>query len=112
MEEIRIYEKLFNSISTNFDLEEILNRTGCITPCFYNEYTLVREPAKLNVNAYSSKWIQLAFLDNSVSIAKEVEFYSWIALVSDIGGSLGLFLGFSFAMVLEWCEASFRRSKR
>ena len=43
------------------------------------------------------------FTDSQITVEKEVDFYSWISLVSDIGGALGLFLGFSFVMV--WYKA-------
>ena len=33
---------------------------------------------------------------------REIEVYDWTSLVGDIGGSLGLFLGFSLLTVWDW----------
>ena len=44
----------------------------------------------------------------SADIRKETEVltYPVKSLVAEIGGTLGLFLGFSFMMVLDWIEAA------
>ena len=49
--------------------------------------------------------LYLQFTNNYVVMETEVETYSLVSLVSDIGGSMGLFLGFSFIMVWEVTEA-------
>ena len=45
-------------------------------------------------------------------IEKEVELYSFVSLVYDIGGALGLFLGFSFVMVWDVAEGVVRRVRK
>ena len=93
------------------DLEVILEETKCLKPCFYNEYKLAMEP---EIHDYdndqyeSGKFVQLFFPEKKTTIKKEVEFYSLISLVSDIGGALGLFLGFSFVMVWDEAEVIFK----
>ena len=80
----------------------IVDHTGCLKPCTYNEYKLTGEiehPAK-NHPGYIGIW----FPGKKVFIEKEVESYSFESLLSDIGGSLGLFLGFSLLML--WDAAS------
>ena len=37
----------------------------------------------------------------SVEVLKEEEAYSFLSLVSDCGGVLGLFIGFNFLMVVD-----------
>ena len=45
--------------------------------------------------------MSFAYVDLKVSVAAEELIYSFESFVSEFGGSLGLFLGFSFYMFLE-----------
>ena len=38
----------------------------------------------------------VSLVSSDIRVETEEFLYSWVSLVSDIGGSLGLFLGFSF----------------
>ena len=42
------------------------------------------------------------FTTNSVEVYKEKEAFSFDSLIADIGGVLGLFIGFNFLMVGDW----------
>ena len=42
------------------------------------------------------------FSSDSVPIMREEEAFSLVSLMADIGGVLGLFIGFNFLMVYEW----------
>ena len=42
------------------------------------------------------------FTTNSVEVYKEEEAFSFDSLIADIGGVLGLFIGFNFLMVWDW----------
>ena len=42
-----------------------------------------------------------AFASTDKTVVKEVWFYSFVSLLSEIGGALGLFLGFSFLGTLD-----------
>ena len=42
--------------------------------------------------------LQLAYASNSIQVLKEEEAYSFLSLVADVGGVLGLFIGFNFLM--------------
>ena len=42
------------------------------------------------------------FASNTILVRKEVEAFPLDSLVADIGGILGLFLGFNFLMTWEW----------
>ena len=42
------------------------------------------------------------FSSDSVPIMREAEAFSLVSLMADIGGVLGLFIGFNFLMVYEW----------
>ena len=90
------------------DMEHIAKETGCLKPCHYKEYNLVKrrlEAAKMFVGLY------VQFSNNWVTLETELETYGLVSLVSDIGGSMGLFLGFSFIMVWQVIEAGIIRIK-
>ena len=42
------------------------------------------------------------FATNSIQILREEEAFSFGSLVADVGGVLGLFIGFNFLMVWDW----------
>ena len=42
------------------------------------------------------------FESNKTQVLKEVEAYPVLSLVADVGGVLGLFIGFNFLMVWDW----------
>jgi hypothetical protein len=100
------FQEVCLDISLFSDLESIINKTGCIAPGFYKEYKLVLEPSNIE---REYKGLYLAFTDNKVMVEEEIESYSGISLVSEIGGALGLFLGFSFVMVWDAAEVVIRK---
>ena len=42
------------------------------------------------------------FASNKLQILQEVEAYPALSLVADVGGVLGLFIGFNFLMLWDW----------
>ena len=44
----------------------------------------------------------LSYTSNSVEVQREVDAFSFGSLVADVGGILGLFIGFNFLMVWDW----------
>ena len=42
------------------------------------------------------------FTTDTIEVLKEKEAYSFASLVADIGGVLGLFVGFNFLMMWDW----------
>ena len=44
----------------------------------------------------------LLYAGNSIEVQKEEEAYSFLSLVTDVGGVLGLFIGFNFLMIWDW----------
>ena len=43
-----------------------------------------------------------SFVSNKIQVLKEVEAYPALSLVADVGGVLGLFIGFNFLMLWDW----------
>ena len=44
----------------------------------------------------------IAYAGNSIEVQREEEVYSLLSLVADVGGVLGLFIGFNFLMIWDW----------
>ena len=66
---------------------------------FYQKVAPYQEfPWKIN----GSVVIMPRFTTDTIDVLKEEEAYSFASLVADIGGVLGLFVGFNFLMMWDW----------
>ena len=104
-EQLEKFDKKYRSLSVMY-LDRIVEDTGCVKPCRYNHYKLKGE-----VSHQAKKFpgfVAFNFAGEDLEVEREVESYSLLSLLSDIGGSLGLFLGFSLLMlwdaIIEACE--------
>ena len=107
MDEVRHFEMMLFNLSYYSDLKTIIMATGCISPCVYNEYKLSSEPEKISKKFFNANWVQVEFASD-VRIEKEIEFYSFVSFVSDIGGALGLFSWIFFCDDLGWRGSNFQ----
>ena len=57
---------------------------------------------KFGVEVTGGKSVILPAMFSSVEVLTEEEAYPTISLVADVGGVLGLFIGFNFLMVWDW----------
>ena len=89
-----------------------MKMTGCLSPCAYKEYSFVNTNRKeyTTVNAIKSTENSVAFCLWSVSQNTFVEVeslvYSFESWLAEFGGSLGLFLGFSFMTIWNGIKTS------
>ena len=68
---------------------------------------LVEEPYKTpNDDKITSLML---VLNPTVEVLREQEAYPILSLVADIGGILGLFIGFNFLMIFDWIVLPFKR---
>ena len=80
-------------------------RTGCLFPCSFLEYRVGhtrRRPNKVFA-------LMVSFGSLGTRVRREVMAYSSLSLVSDIGGTLGLFIGFSFFALWDFAESAFKK---
>ena len=105
-----------------------MNLTGCLKPCHYTVYSLVGEILTGKQN-YTSLYLQMAKSTNTVkreilgialkifrlflvlifhetvmmvlNISWHIIVYPAISLLSELGGALGLFVGFSLLMIWD-----------
>ena len=88
-------------------MSKITRLTGCTKPCSYKEYNFLNTNLK-DLSYYNFPDNQIAFclwaVSQNTHIEEEVLVYSFESLVAELGGSLGLFLGFSFMTVWDGFE--------
>ena len=46
--------------------------------------------------------VLLMYSSNSIEVQREQLVYPFLSLVADVGGVLGLFIGFNFLMIWDW----------
>ena len=84
-------EKIFLELSMS-ESEQISNITGCLEPCHYKKYILLAEQVIKSKRFKFSLWA----LSTNTRVETEELIYPVSTLVAEFGGTLGLFLGFSF----------------
>jgi hypothetical protein len=99
VEQLMQYEKEYQDF---WDIDEsaVLNETGCIPPCRYTEYKLSAEPIKYQRNS-AGLYLRVKFSSNKGLKRTEEVLYPIESFVSEFGGALGLFVGFSLMMVWD-----------
>ena len=96
----------------------ISNVTGCYAPCSYKEYRFTGAANEAGVRPFSSLAISFSIfqwhlgtfgyvlwnMSPYVLVETESLLYSIESLVAEFGGTLGLFLGFSFMALWDGLE--------
>ena len=110
MDQILKFEKEYVEIS-NLKEGELLKYTGCLPPCSFTEFKLSAEPMKyqfdhkLNADPIlrQGEYTSLNVRFSSITALERTEelLYPIESFVSEFGGALGLFLGFSFMMIWD-----------
>ena len=59
---------------------------------------------------FNSTSLSATFASSTIQILREEEAYSFLTLVADCGGVLGLFIGFNFLMIWDWTWIALTRS--
>ena len=89
-----MYEAYFNG-TARYELYNIVKSSGCKKPCHYKKYRFVG--GKLKSPFQSDHFtISLASVSVYTDHEKEQLIYPPASLIAEFGGTLGLFLGFSF----------------
>ena len=84
----------------NDEYASIVHETDCVKPCKYRKYKLLgnkKEASFVTSKALISLWA----VSNNTWVETEVLLYPMASLVAEFGGTLGLFLGFSFMAVWD-----------
>ena len=81
-------------------------------PCTYRHYRMVDDPVSITDRIPDTSLILLWAVDPNTNTETERFDYPLESLVAELGGTLGLFIGFSFMMILDGCEEIGRQIKR
>ena len=73
------------------------NHTGCLFPCTYDEYRVVATDLR-DFNIFG---VVFTYGSLGTTVLREYLIYPFDSLVSDFGGTLGLFVGFSFVTLWD-----------
>ena len=85
-------------------LSQIVKLTGCKRPCSYKEYKFVNTNFKeLNYIDYPKDQVVFCLwaVTQYTQFEEEVLVYPFQSFLAEFGGSLGLFLGFSFMTIWD-----------
>ena len=86
---------------TLYDIAGITNATGCKTPCSYLEYVDVGKQMWKFDSEFFGLIFGLTFASTDVTIEEEIFIYPLTSFLAELGGSLGMFLGFSLLMIWD-----------
>ena len=90
---------------------ETTEYTGCLLPCQYKEFSLVGSP----VRGFGSKLdlsFGIMFGSGTIEVAREEKIYPLSSFIAEFGGCLGMFLGFSFLMVVNFLQENLLNIKQ
>ena len=91
-----------------YDIEDLSQVTGCSPPCSFAEYSFPTTPVSSEDedNFFGTDGVSFNFILARTRVLKKTELLiqSWASFVAEIGGTLGLFVGFSFMMFWDLGE--------
>jgi hypothetical protein len=82
----------------------LVNNTGCLICCSYTDFTLATEPIKYDWNG---QVLELKFSSPDILEHTEQLLYPTDSFISEFGGALGPFLGFSCIIIWDGLEVLF-----
>ena len=88
-------------------LDEIGSETGCYRPCLYRTYQQFEEITEKNFSPGDQTTLSIILASSEVTTRRENFVYPLISFISEVGGALGLFLGFSFLSLWDLIQFLF-----
>ena len=95
----RAYDLIFGNLGIA-ESEEVTNVTGCLKPCHFKKYIFLGDPSPSSFKSEHYVF-SLWAVSSKTKVEKEELIYPMSTLVAEFGGTLGLFLGFSFISVWD-----------
>ena len=98
MEMILELEKDFFDLG-KLERKDVIEKTGCLIPCRYREYKILNDMMKGLTTGFG---IGMMFPSTEIRLEEEEYIYPLLSFISELGGALGMFLGFSFIMIWDY----------
>ena len=98
----RRYDHIFELLD-KAEMREITRITNCTKPCKYKKYTMIGERKQTSFKS-DSPTFSLWAVSKNTEVKMEELIYPLSSLVAEFGGTLGLFLGFSFMTLWDKIE--------
>ena len=95
----RAYDLIFGNLEIA-ESEEVTNVTGCLKPCHFKKYIFLGDPSPSSFKSEHYVF-SLWAVSSKTKVETEELIYPMSTLVAEFGGTLGLFLGFSFISVWD-----------
>ena len=95
IDQFKMFDKKYYNLAANLKVD--IENTGCLFPCSYTRY----EVGFTRKSFLGHFGFGMQFGTLTTIVRKEYYIYPLLSFISDIGGSLGLFVGFSFFMVWD-----------
>ena len=88
-------------------MKELEELTGCKRNCRFRNYYKFHELqiTEKEMDDRNEIWLDIVLSQSMLKIKTETLMFPPRSLIADIGGTLGLFLGFSFVMIWDGFEA-------
>ena len=78
----------------------ISSHTGCPKPCQYRDFVLETQGYAKPYHRDKEVYLRLITPDPRLEVVKEYEAFDFFAMIGEIGGAVGLFLGWSLRSLL------------
>ena len=98
-----MHETYLKGLRKTSKVEDIEEMTGCKKNCQYREYTIIETVGHPD-RVENHSWFRISLASSSITVKNQTLIMSARSLVAEIGGTLGLFLGFSFIMIWDQIE--------
>ena len=95
IDQFKRFDEEYYKLAANLKVD--IESTGCLFPCTFTRYE-VEFTRKSPLGHFG---LTVMFGSLTTTVRKEYYIYPVLSFISDIGGSLGLFVGFSFFMVWD-----------
>ena len=96
----REYDLIFGNLGIA-ESEEVTNVTGCLKPCHFKKYIFLGDRTPSSFKSDEHYIFSMWAVSSKIKVETEQLIYPLSTLVAEFGGTLGLFLGFSFISVWD-----------
>ena len=94
------FEHEYANVTEVWERSDYFKHTGCHFPCHYTEYKFGSDPLRIR-NGFQNMSVNFMLSSLDILSRAEERIYTFSSFLAELGGALGLFLGFSFIMIWD-----------